>query len=111
ISGDVADDAGIFLLNPLAGRRLHHPPGSVVVGIDHSVPPLRGEIESRLRKLAAGVIDQHIEPPEALMHALDKGLYLIGAADSELPGHDLAAEDRKSTRLNSSHVKISYAVF
>src|SRR5436309_9360560 len=24
---------------------------------------------------------------------------------------DLAAEDRKSTRLNSSHVKISYAVF
>src|SRR5690606_40531390 len=25
--------------------------------------------------------------------------------------HGLAAEDRKSTRLNSSHVKISYAVF
>src|SRR5690606_27728228 len=25
--------------------------------------------------------------------------------------HDLAAGDRKSTRLNSSHVKISYAVF
>src|SRR5690606_41996711 len=24
---------------------------------------------------------------------------------------DLAAQDRKSTRLNSSHVKISYAVF
>src|SRR5690606_41949491 len=24
---------------------------------------------------------------------------------------DLSAEDRKSTRLNSSHVKISYAVF
>src|SRR5436309_9769345 len=26
-------------------------------------------------------------------------------------GRDRAAEDRKSTRLNSSHVKISYAVF
>src|SRR3989442_8105626 len=25
--------------------------------------------------------------------------------------HDLAREDRKSTRLNSSHVRISYAVF
>src|SRR5436309_5108640 len=25
--------------------------------------------------------------------------------------HDRAGEDRKSTRLNSSHVKISYAVF
>src|SRR5690606_39973181 len=27
------------------------------------------------------------------------------------PFHDERAEDRKSTRLNSSHVKISYAVF
>src|SRR5690606_42072354 len=27
------------------------------------------------------------------------------------PGGDGRAEDRKSTRLNSSHVKISYAVF
>src|SRR5690606_40340267 len=26
-------------------------------------------------------------------------------------GGDIAREDRKSTRLNSSHVKISYAVF
>src|SRR5690606_39563829 len=26
-------------------------------------------------------------------------------------GHPASAEDRKSTRLNSSHVKISYAVF
>src|SRR5690606_39789841 len=29
----------------------------------------------------------------------------------QLEGIDLAAQDRKSTRLNSSHVKISYAVF
>src|SRR5690625_2419439 len=28
-----------------------------------------------------------------------------------LPGHRVEAEDRKSTRLNSSHVAISYAVF
>src|SRR3712207_8191996 len=26
-------------------------------------------------------------------------------------GHDASAEDRKSTRLNSSHANISYAVF
>src|SRR5690606_40146834 len=31
--------------------------------------------------------------------------------DRRLGGHDLDLRDRKSTRLNSSHVKISYAVF
>src|SRR5690606_41398243 len=45
---------------------------------------------------------------------LVEGLLLLAAAAAE---HGLAAlaadgvEDRKSTRLNSSHVKISYAVF
>src|SRR5699024_9112422 len=29
----------------------------------------------------------------------------------ELDGHDIYLKDRKSTRLNSSHVSISYAVF
>src|SRR5579883_3529016 len=35
------------------------------------------------------------------------------AADTgqSIPVRDLSAQDRKSTRLNSSHVKISYAVF
>src|SRR5690606_41987816 len=32
-------------------------------------------------------------------------------AEIALMYHDLRFEDRKSTRLNSSHVKISYAVF
>src|SRR5436309_11009656 len=32
-------------------------------------------------------------------------------ADSTLSGVELVLQDRKSTRLNSSHVKISYAVF
>src|SRR5690606_40079090 len=38
----------------------------------------------------------------------------LGAAALEAPGRQFrgpAPEDRKSTRLNSSHVKISYAVF
>src|SRR3712207_8628083 len=29
----------------------------------------------------------------------------------QLPGHKVSEEDRKSTRLNSSHANISYAVF
>src|SRR5690606_39621020 len=47
---------------------------------------------------------------------LDQGWVLVigdtiaalGGPDEPEPDHD---EDRKSTRLNSSHVKISYAVF
>src|SRR5690606_41671509 len=35
----------------------------------------------------------------------------LAAAGARGAGHLPAARDRKSTRLNSSHVKISYAVF
>src|SRR5437868_11093221 len=37
------------------------------------------------------------------------GFAAVGGADGAAPG--LGARDRKSTRLNSSHVSISYAVF
>src|SRR3712207_6957092 len=40
-------------------------------------------------------------------HILNDQLYLVSAATME----DLPAKDRKSTRLNSSHANISYAVF
>src|SRR2546426_8405616 len=62
------------------------------------------------------------EPVAVLDHALDLGLAhrLLGdagrrAADVEGPQGELRARladgDRKSTRLNSSHLVISYAVF
>src|SRR5690606_39870535 len=38
-------------------------------------------------------------------------LYGCYAARADTPSHARFGEDRKSTRLNSSHVKISYAVF
>src|SRR5690554_7607862 len=43
----------------------------------------------------------------------EKGGELLKAIQSNAPliKHDLAQRDRKSTRLNSSHVRISYAVF
>src|SRR5690606_41817413 len=49
-------------------------------------------------RVPAGEVEQH---SQAILRAI------IGAAKSD--GH--IDEDRKSTRLNSSHVKISYAVF
>src|SRR2546429_2231986 len=45
------------------------------------------------------------------LHVLDLGAYYAGSYSSRLLA-DLGAEvDRKSTRLNSSHGYISYAVF
>src|SRR5690606_41602833 len=46
----------------------------------------------------AAAVEKHLGP----------GQFVVGDPQRQL---ELAAGDRKSTRLNSSHVKISYAVF
>src|SRR5690554_7603838 len=43
--------------------------------------------------------------------ALDQLIALAPNLPVTLVGHSAGAQDRKSTRLNSSHVRISYAVF
>src|SRR5690606_36481066 len=52
-----------------------------------------------------------IEPNglEARARGIEWGM--LGDADDKTAFYTLAVLDRKSTRLNSSHVKISYAVF
>src|SRR3712207_7916778 len=49
--------------------------------------------------------DHHVPPPEARQVLGD------AAADNTGPDDYDASPDRKSTRLNSSHANISYAVF
>src|SRR5699024_12839278 len=67
------------------------------VGDAHGVVPVE---ELRL---------DHPGAQQLFQHGLgDRDLFRIAGCD--LPGA-LAQEDRKSTRLNSSHVSISYAVF
>src|SRR5690349_21933837 len=62
--------------------------------------------------------DRQIDPgrgvgigaPDDLVGAVDREAR--GARDDRVPGVDQRPlQDRKSTRLNSSHVEISYAVF
>src|SRR5690625_1724943 len=48
---------------------------------------------------------------EAIRHASVQGYSLSGPVRVTFISDDDAARDRKSTRLNSSHVAISYAVF
>src|SRR5436305_11252332 len=67
--------------------------------------------------LPISTADRHFRnPPLRNLQCLDSTLNLINhhsTLDSTLNliNHHSTLEDRKSTRLNSSHVRISYAVF
>src|SRR5690606_41020536 len=64
---------------------------------DRAQPAGEGDrIVTRLR------VERHRERAE---------LRVAGAPAVDVGDHEVHVEDRKSTRLNSSHVKISYAVF
>src|SRR6266496_6039684 len=58
-------------------------------------------------------VDDHVAPCAELERLLDLHhvYFEPPAADALVPMQDVAVEDRKRTRLNSSHVEISYAVF
>src|SRR5690606_41974954 len=61
--------------------------------------------ELRANFIAAGTPEEQLRVAQELQaHALDEVLYVP-------LGQYFMPQDRKSTRLNSSHVKISYAVF
>src|SRR3989442_7429978 len=70
-------------------------------------PRSRAEQESQI--LVVGPIDGY----GALLGGVSEGLQSAGLADAPPIRIDIrnARSDRKSTRLNSSHVRISYAVF
>src|SRR5207248_9884474 len=85
---------------------LHHSPHHQHL---HSFPTRRSS-DLQLRtiscpRLARTVIDQ--PPDQNFVH----GTVPLRRADYFLDDHPVAIEDRKSTRLNSSHRTISYAVF
>src|SRR5690606_39728327 len=82
----------------------------------HDALPILTAAESGERR------DNAAEPPRLPMishssnAAISRNDFISVTGDSERPeNHDATVsrsdEDRKSTRLNSSHVKISYAVF
>src|SRR5207249_5640141 len=99
-----------------------HPPTSTLfpyTTLFRSVAPLRRA--PRLRQRVAGAL------PAPLLHPHDRpdahrgrlvgpggrvraARELRGAREDRHRGRELPGEDRKSTRLNSSHVSISYAV-
>src|SRR5690554_2954640 len=51
------------------------------------------------------------EPIGGNEQAASAGVQVLGVVESDAPYQQRYEPDRKSTRLNSSHVRISYAVF
>src|SRR5206468_12579204 len=67
-------------------------------------------VESELPRLVA-VTPSLGFPLRARAELLKRDLLALGLSRSDIAGLPRCAEDRKSTRLNSSHDQISYAVF
>src|SRR5690554_7784874 len=74
------------------------------LALQHEFP----EILRRPRQVANGL--WHLNDRKAVVHHVGRKLRGVPRVDAHLSNLP-AALDRKSTRLNSSHVRISYAVF
>src|SRR5690554_8022670 len=99
---DLAEVATTLLMAEGIGDRLQRK-----LAIDHRLEPADLDGADHLQLVAAAADDQ---PPQAGLpgHQLGGG-HLPGASGQHADQGDMAAEDRKGTRLNSSHVRISYA--
>src|SRR5690606_40484896 len=101
----------IFTAPPIAGERLTEPP---FTGRRLTEPPFTGErlteppAEIHRRGGRPGNRPVAVVAPPARWRSGTAPAAAVSRAD--IPAPDRPA-DRKSTRLNSSHVKISYAVF
>src|SRR6266567_6536503 len=75
------------------------------------VPGPECTLVSRIHVALQHRVDEHLnghaDLPVTCLESRGRGEVPAGA----VPGHAHPAEDRKSTRLNSSHSQISYAVF
>src|SRR5690606_39996955 len=95
--------------------------GHQVVGLDTQKGLFFDELTRRGAQITLGSVTDRATV-ERLMKGVDVVHHVAAAFrqldvgrdvydDVNIDGTRIVAEDRKSTRLNSSHVKISYAVF
>src|SRR5690606_39884825 len=96
--------------------RLGHAELTREPGVDFRAPAPLGLPLLELRDLGLQLLDAVAavladRPTDRLALGGERTLRVRTLAHACRPTLDLGVEDRKSTRLNSSHVKISYAVF
>src|SRR5690606_41451563 len=87
-----SSDLNVFIADPLS---------------DDGIFPLRQETELNLNI----IVDTGLAPEELIARIADVDVLLVRSQTTVTREViEAAKKDRKSTRLNSSHVKISYAV-
>src|SRR5690606_764741 len=101
---------------PARGADLDVGGGDVPLRVGHADQPrdLRAGEASGLRGPAEEHRAVHLDPGAGGQDELEarcRAALLGLGGDRDVAVRQLGGEDRKSTRLNSSHVKISYAVF
>src|SRR5690606_12560754 len=100
----LVDDQQTALAAQVSGQ-----PQQVVAGANMPVRVVRVDDDGEVG------VEQGIEVPHLRNRMSDNGsrsrMFGIGWRQHRRPAPPREAQDRKSTRLNSSHVKISYAVF
>src|SRR2546426_9910541 len=88
--------------------------GALREGVEHGAPGDPEDITGHRRQLDAGVFE-HLLEPIGLAGVLADQRGAIAREITQFSDrrwrHKAAPQDRKSTRLNSSHLVISYAVF
>src|SRR5688500_19123522 len=97
------DPAALSALSPVDGRYRKAADGL------RAVLSESGLIRERIRIEAAWFLGLAGDVPQLLAQPLTDSVRQLAASMALEPGDD--APDRKSTRLNSSHLVISYAVF
>jgi hypothetical protein len=88
---DVENRARCPRVPPAARGGLHHVPGAGEVGVDHRVPTLGADVDRRTGELAAGVVDQDVEPSEPGPGGVEQARHRLVVADGQGVGHHLAA--------------------
>src|SRR5688572_10184751 len=92
--------------------------GAITKSLDKAVE--KGKLESRARDATLSQLRfttklEDLKDCDLIIEAVTEDLALknemFGTLDKICPPHTIFARDRKSTRLNSSHSQISYAVF
>src|SRR5207302_5168384 len=84
----------------------HPEPDQVDAEVFGGRPEQRNDDEGEFEE-----VEEEGEDEDKRVDENQKADLAAGQGGQQMLDPDMAVEDRKSTRLNSSHVKISYAVF
>src|SRR5690606_227840 len=100
----------VEILDAFPAKALNEPgaPAEIVVEL-HTTVPLDARLMAELQDRGDVIVTA--ERTVAAVRGTSRVVLTLNVPGDDARGYSVLVRDRKSTRLNSSHVKISYAVF